>query len=162
MISNLHWTASVWPFLSAISTCSVFTMLTNSSCGVAFTVPFGDLEHFQFSSPLSERPMETSPSADTHPQPTFDYPAGHLQGQTQLDVARPGMWISWISSRNLLNWPRKNNAEHRTCFARQICPPAVENDRPTRDYLEVIKTKSIAVVSHQVLIQTFIWPGMKE
>lgn len=66
-------------------------MLTNSSCGVAFTVPFGDLEHFQFNSPLSERPMETSPSADTLPQPTFDCPAGHLQGQTQLDVARPGM-----------------------------------------------------------------------
>lgn len=66
-------------------------MLTNSTCGVAFIVPFGDLEHFQFSSPLSERPMETSPSADTRPQPTFDYPAGHWQRQTQLDVARPGM-----------------------------------------------------------------------
>lgn len=40
--------------------------------------------------------------------------------------------------------------------------PAVENDRPTRDYLEVIKMKSIAVVSYQILIQTFIWPGMKK
>lgn len=66
-------------------------MLTNSSCGVAFTVPFGDFVHFQFSSPLSERPTETPPAADTRPQPTFDYPAGHLQRQTQLDVARPGM-----------------------------------------------------------------------
>lgn len=73
LISILHWVASVWPFYCTNSKHTAFTMLTNSSCGVAFTVPFGDLEHFSV-----EQPMET-PLPNTQPS---------LTTQTQLNLRR--------------------------------------------------------------------------
>lgn len=50
LISILHWAASVWPFNCTSSKSTALTVLTNPSCGVAFIVPFGDLEHFQLNS----------------------------------------------------------------------------------------------------------------